>query len=183
MIFLWRLVLSTPVYAQAYCALRNPNEAMLTGFPEQTHHHSIVESITRPHITEVLDDADITLHRDEFGQHTLYQIYKHDELLGYIHVRTEPAQWGLMEVAWFISPEITVMGFYIQRCRDPLCQTLDTGPFADSLLGLTGMELIERIREYDSERTGDLEFLQRSVLKSGAKALLLTPVVWGLDEE
>ena len=183
MIFLWGLLFSTPVYAQAYCELRNPNEAMLTGFPEQTHHHSIVGNITKNEIAEIVDETNIQLHHNEFGRHTLYQIYNNDDLLGYIQVRTEPAQWGLMEVAWFISPEITVMGFYIQRCRDPLCSKLDQSPFADSLMGMTGAELSQRIFEYDEDNRDGLEFLQQSVLKSGAKALLLTPIVWGLNEE
>ena len=102
------VLLSESVNAVAYCSLRDPVAQIAQLYPGKTNQLSIVKTVddkVRAEVQVALPRND--LHFSELGQHTLYIVMEGKTSLGYVHVRSEQSEWGLVEIAWAINKDLT----------------------------------------------------------------------------
>lgn len=173
----------------AYCALRDPVVTLSELFPDATSHKSIVKVVgeeQRIAVSEQLPPN--VLHFSELGQHTLYVTYKGNEPLGYVHVRSEESEWGLVEIAWALDLDLKVVDYRFQRCRSRARRALETDAFKAQLLGMDVVRMKQLLAA--DQRNVDLakmqvpagaEELAGVLLRCGLKTLLVTQMVWSED--
>ncbi|NTS78489.1 hypothetical protein HR060_16720 [Catenovulum sp. SM1970] len=190
-LFFLTLVFSSQLWAEAYCGLRDPVSIISKLYPSFTGFRSIVRTIdaeTRIQVAKELPG--MPLHFGELGRHTLYVIQRNNNILGFVHVRSEQSRWGLIEVAWAITPDMKIKSYEFQRCRHTDRKMLET-KLAKSLF--SGKSLSELMSEYDFNENkvrsqfydgidydGDLAI---SVFKCAMKTLLVTQLVWQQEIE
>ncbi len=174
------------VFAEAFCALRDPMAQIKQLFPEKTSQLSIVKAINddiRQQVQTKLPNND--LHFGELGRHTLYVIFKEQQILGYIHVRSEQSFWGLVEVIWAIDRDFTIIDFAFQRCRSPKKTLIEQSEFRQMFIGKN----LQQLQTYLSadgvsanrlllEQAKRAPELANVLLRCALKTLLLTQLVW-----
>ena len=174
-------------YSEAYCALRDPVETINKLYPDSNTYRSIVRVIdqdVRANVGELMPAS--TLHFSELGQHTLYVIFDNKEApMGYVHVRSEESEWGLVEVAWAIDTNMRIADFHFQRCRSMHKKALQYPAFKTQLIGKNFEELSALLAEdgisINAEKvqvSDDATLLATAVIRSGLKTLLVTQFAW-----
>ena len=123
------------VEGQAYCALRDPTRQIHQIFPEATSHRSIVRTVDKTARAATLEKLPVPIYFSELGRHTLYVAMKGKTPLGYVHVRSERSDWGLMEVAWGLNLNLEIVDYRFQRCRSPLEEQFESDAFRAQLQG------------------------------------------------
>ena len=175
--------------AVAYCSLRDPVAQMLELYPNKTSQLSIVKTVDadiRTQVQVALPNND--LHFSELGQHTLYVVMDGKSLLGYIHVRSEQSDWGLVEIVWAIATDMTISNFVFQRCRSPKKQLAEQSTFKEIFIGKNYSQL-KSLLSNDGKTVNNSVLVQADgaselvnvVLRCALKTLLLTEVLWGDD--
>ncbi len=184
---LFLLAIPGSAAGQAYCALRDPIRSIYRLFPDADSHVSIVREVSNEARQEVGRRLPFTLHSTELGTHTIY-VAQHDGVAeGIVHVRSEPSEWGLVEVAWAIDTELRITGFEIQRCRSRQREAVEAEAFRNQLTGASSDELRRLIGSDGTIRAEVLEVppearvLAAALVRSGLKTLEVTPVVWAED--
>jgi hypothetical protein len=181
-------LLLPPVAAgQAYCALRDPTPQIFSLYPEAKSYRSnvgVVDDKTRREVGSLLS---FSLHSRELGQHTLYIAMAGKQQLGMVHVRSEPSDWGLVEIAWSIDVAGRISDFRFQRCRGGACKDLDSEPVRSMMRG-RGLKELRGLLSADSESlaaaelpnmSGEQRRLAAVLVRSAAKTLAVTKIVWG----
>jgi hypothetical protein len=182
------IALPGTLWAMPYCALRDPAHQLFDMFPLANNYQSIVHTVDDSARQSIAAELPFTLHRRELGEHTLYVPLRKAQPLGIVHVRSEPGEWGLIEIAWALDLDLRIRDFRFQRCRGPGCDTLPTGAFLDALRGRTLSE-IKRLLSDDGTAlrrpvpgiSADEAKLAVTVLRSAAKTVAVTDRVWGAD--
>jgi hypothetical protein len=177
-----------PAQAMPYCALRDPTHQLFDMFPLAGNYRSIVHAVDDNARRSIGAELPFTLHARELGQHTLYIPLQKSRPLGLVHVRSEPGEWGLVEIAWALDLNMRVRDFRFQRCRGPGCVELPTGAFLDAIRG-QDLASVKRLLSDDGSTlrqpiTGVSEAqtpLAITVLRSAAKTIAVTRRVWGDD--
>jgi len=175
------------VEAVAYCSLRDPVAQIEQLFPQKTNQLAIVKTVgedTRALVKIALPSND--LHFNELGRHTLYIAMLGKEPLGYVHVRSEQSDWGLVEIVWAIDKDLRITNFVFQRCRSPKKKIAQSSSFKDMFIGKNYQELKELL-SYDGitakqsvlENAQEAPELANVVLRCALKTLLLTEMLWG----
>jgi len=176
-------------HGEAYCSLRDPVTQIRTLFPTKTNQLSIVKRVDeriRKQVKKSLPRNN--LHFSELGKHTLYVALNKRKILGYVHVRSEQSQWGLVEIAWAINSDLTIKGFSCQRCRNPKRNLLEQPQFKQlfidknfqqlklmlSIDGTNAKNEITSQAQHSSELTS-------IVLRSALKTLLITDLLWSKE--
>jgi hypothetical protein len=174
--------------AEAFCALRDPVSSIYTLYPSATAYQSIVRTVnsqTREHIITHLPH--FNLHFSEMGRHTLYVALQDGRKIGYVHMRSEQSQWGLVEVAWALNLDLSVKDFVFQRARNPSRKFLETPSFKSQLSGRNFNALQTLLHspfaEFSAPLFTDKDALQLAsvVVKSAMKTLLITEQAWRED--
>lgn len=175
--------------AQAFCALRQPHRAQQRLFPESSSLETFTDEVTSAHRAEVKSELKFTVHQAELGLHTLYAAFKGEgeskEHIGYIHVRSEEGEWGLIEITWALTPDLKIRDFFFQRCRDlardevqkDLFKSFLKGKSSDDLrpaLSKEGTALSSPIKGLTEEAQG----LAYRLVRSALKTLAVTKAVW-----
>ena len=179
--------LSDIVQAEAYCSLRDPIAQIAQLYPKKTNQLSIVKEVnsdTRALVKMALPKND--LHFSELGKHTLYVAMNGIKPLGYIHVRSEQSEWGLVEIVWAIDKNLTIINFVFQRCRSPQKQLINNDTFKAMFIGKSYQEL-KLLLSNDGitanklllDKAQDAPELANVVLRCALKTLLLTDIIWG----
>ncbi|MDH4023038.1 MAG: hypothetical protein OEW88_06770 [Gammaproteobacteria bacterium] len=183
----WTAV-SAPAHAMPYCALRDPAHQLFDMYPLANTYRSIVHTVDDNARASVSAALPFTLHARELGEHTLYVPLQKTHSLGIVHVRTEPGEWGLVEIAWALDLDLRVRDFRFQRCRGPGCDTLPAGAFLDLLRGRQLPEIRELLSDDGTALrnrlpgvSADEQALAVTVLRSAAKTIAVTGTVWGVD--
>jgi len=180
------LLPSQSAQAEAYCALRDPVETIQKLYPGATSHRSIVRVIdetTRNAVAKEIPPN--TLHFSELGKHTLYIVFRHMQPLGYVHVRSEASDWGLVEVAWAIDTDLRIKDFAFQRCRCRHKGMIEEQAFRSQLWGRDAKG-IQALLEVGSQRVDMTQLkvdkkaasLAETVVRSGLKTLVVTELAW-----
>ena len=182
------LILPTNSRAEAFCALRDPVTSIYQLYPEATSFRSIVRTVnetTRNHVINHLPN--MSLHFSEMGRHTLYVALQDGKELGYVHVRSEKSQWGLVEVAWALNLDLSIHDFNFQRARNPSRHFIETPEFKSQLTGrnFSAMKtlMMQPFAEHAQPLFTDKDALQLAsvVIQSGLKTLLITEQAWKSD--
>lgn len=191
LMLLTNLCLPMQVSAEAYCALRDPVEAIRFLYPHANSHRSIVRAIDSEVREKIMEELSFSLHFNELGKHTLYTILKGGETIGFVHVRSELAPWGLMEVAWALSPDLALDNFMFQRCRSAICapETIS------EILSLLGGKSLDEIKDYliDGGEALTSSIAQQvkienkvfvaSLIRSALKTIAVTGIAWKEEVE
>ena len=176
------------VNAEAFCALRDPVNSIYQLYPKATSYQSIVRTVnqqTREHIITHLPN--FNLHFSEMGRHTLYVALQDGEKIGYVHVRSEQSQWGLVEVAWALNLDLSVKDFVFQRARNPSRKYLETPDFKSQLMGRNFHTLKTLIKspfaEFSAPLFTDTDALKLAtvIVQSAMKTVLITEQAWSDD--
>lgn len=173
--------------AVAYCSLRDPVTQIKQLYPDKTNQLSIVKMVDdniRAQVQVALPRND--LHFSELGQHTLYIVKEGNKSLGYVHVRSEQSEWGLVEIAWAIDKDLRISNFVFQRCRSPKKKVAQQQRFRDIFIGKNYQELKELLnsdgvtaKEEVLDQAKPASELANVMLRCALKTLLLTEVLWG----
>lgn len=164
------LTAALPASAKPFCALRDPSHTIFELFPEADNYYSLVEKVDKGTKEAVLGLIPFTIHNKEIGKHTIYVAQKDGVPVGIVHVRTEPGEWGLVEIAWALHMDLKVRDYRFQRCREAGCD-------ADPSQVVLHKDLQELLAAYN-ENT-DASGLPQTVLKSAMKTVAITQLVWG----
>jgi len=186
LLLLLLLLVINNCFADAFCSLRDPVSQINTLYPNHESYLSFVKKIdnqTRKIVQENLPNND--LHFGELGQHTLYVVVEKQNTVGYVHVRSEQSDWGLVEIVWAIDVNFNIVDFTFQRCRSPEKAELVKNEFKKVIIGRD----FEQLKQYlakDGISANQTLFSQINtdsklvsvVLRCALKTLLLTKVVW-----
>lgn len=175
------------VFAEAYCSLRDPVAQIKQLYPQKTNQLSIVKTVdshTRKQVKLALPSND--LHFSELGRHTLYVAMKGTEVLGYVHVRSEQSQWGLVEIIWALDKNLQIKNFTFQRCRSPKRKAIDNENFKNVFIG-KNYEQLKTLLSSDGvtannillDKAENAPELGSVVLRCALKTLLITELLWG----
>ena len=179
--------LSGDVKAIAYCSLRDPVAQIAQLYPQKSNQLSIVKMVDdniRAQVQVALPSND--LHFSELGQHTLYIAMSGKEALGYIHVRSEQSDWGLVEIVWAIDKDLKISNYVFQRCRSPKKKMAEQSDFKAIFIGKNYQQLKALLS--DDGITAKKDVLDKAknapelanvVLRCALKTLLLTEILWG----
>ena len=180
---------AAPASAQAFCALRHPHRAQQLLFPGSDDLESFSEQVTIEHREAVLRELSFSIHKKELGLHTLYAVFKgngEDRVhLGYIHVRSEEGEWGLIEVAWGLYPDLSVKKFVFQRCRETAKREAQGELFEKFLHRKDKAELRayldtsgENLKSPIPGLSEEAQDLGRRLIRSALKTISVTRHVW-----
>jgi hypothetical protein len=191
---MWRvmtlIVLMTAVsqaYAVAFCSLRDPVQQIQQMYPGYTDFSSEIRDLKPSIALEYIQKSGlpIAVHAKEIGKHTLFYIQEGDNMSGIVHVRSEPGRWGLIEIAWSLSPEGTIQDFLFQRCRGGDCKNAETLAVKDQFKGLNVTSVGSLFNEAGEVIPQSLPIQQafyETLVKSAAKTLVLTQAFWSVPQ-
>ena len=178
-------ILSSPVFAVAYCALRDPTDAIHHFYPSVVKYEALdgtVDESVRDHLADKLND----LHFNEFGTHTLYAVYDLSGSAGFVHARTEKGDFGLDELVWSLSPNLTIADFRYQRTRSRHFKEIESAEFIAWLEGKNEDELAQLLTKEGDALVARPDFLPEAseelavtAIRSAIKTILVTRFVWG----
>lgn len=172
------------VEARAFCALRDPINSIKFLFPESDQHRSIVKAINADIRDEISERLPFTLHFNELGKHTLYAIYTGKKPIGFVHVRSELTEWGLVEIAWGLDTSLTVRSVQFQRCRIPDCEGKHLADVLNLTVGKSYGEILKYISQDGKsllpEVAGKLSApsFAFAAIKSALKTITITSIAW-----
>ncbi len=173
----------------AFCSLRDPVETIGALFPEATSHKSIIKVVGEAERAAVSARMPPnTLHFSELGQHTLYVAFQQGRPLGYVHVRSEESDWGLVEVAWALDTDLNIRDFKFQRCRSSQRKAIEAEGFRSQLRGLNFTTLRPLLNDSGMDINPNridvpvgAESLAAVVVRCGLKTMLATELAWAED--
>lgn len=153
--------------AQAFCSLRDPNSYVRDFFPDSTSYKSIVRKISRELARKISSEKGVRFDPREFGNHTLYVVYKNKEIMGYLQAHSEVVDWGVAEVVWSLDKEGRLLKFGFQRCRSPQRKVVEAEAVQKLFRGLDEAGLRTRL-----EKDGVDGLLREAGLTSRSEKLL-----------
>ena len=170
---------------EAFCALRDPEREIRLLAPEYRRHVSLVRTITTESRAQILKEVPFSMHFDELGQHTLYVVLGEEGVLGYVHVRSEAFEWGLVRIAWMMNTDLEIIDYRFQRCRSRWRGKLEEPAVAKYLVRQTMDELKGMlVRGRGGLRGGAVplpagaEALMAVLVQSALKTRIATRIVW-----
>ncbi len=190
-LFILFSLLPAQVFAQAYCALRDPASHIQQLYPDSNQFRSIVKTVdesARDYVAENMPPN--ALHFGELGRHTLYVALRDKEILGLVHVRSEESRWGLVEIAWSMDLGLKVQDYSFQRCRSRVRKVMEANNIKDQFRGKTFSEM--KVFLAEDGRSANREALNvpdnaaelaAVVVRNGLKTLLVTRQVWAMEIE
>ena len=186
LLFLTLVLSPATAFGQAYCSLRYPISSLQDSFPEFTNFRSIVREVDSTHRANILETLPFTIHENELGTHTLYMVFAdEDELVGFVHVRTERSRWGLTEIAWAFNVDLEIVDMHFQRVRDANRGYIESEAFQKEIRGKNFDELRalltkngEAINEALLVIPREAQELALSVIRSALKTISATQSVW-----
>lgn len=181
--------LNSEAHAQAFCALRQPHRAQQKLFPESDSLATYTDEVTEEHRRQVKKELSFTIHTAELGLHTLYAVFKGEgaqkKHIGYIHVRSEEGEWGLIEITWALSPDLKIRDFTFQRCRDVGRDEVQQESFKSVLRHKSAQELRPLLTSEGGALqtpikglSQDAQGLAYRLVRSALKTIAVTRAVW-----
>jgi len=156
-------------------------------FPEADGYKCITRNVDLADRRRVEQRLTFKIYFDELGEHCLTVAFRGRRPVGLIYRRKEEADWGLTEIAWHITLDLRVVGFQFIRGRNRHIRALEQSRFAASLANADLGKVLARVAEHErgehAERNKEITSLERTTLRSAAKALIVTEVVWEREIE
>jgi hypothetical protein len=179
------------LYAAVGCDLNDPDRDVKRLFPESTSYKTLYVSIAKkggePLLRKVearLGDTFKGLYETADVPYTMYQIFRGEELIGYIHGVNQKGQYGGIQVFLALDATGVIRGFYLQKLTSKAARLFREPAFGAQFVGLslkefgaydvvTGAEdppgRISRIK--NPEPAAETDF--RAVLRAAKKNLIL----------
>lgn len=179
-------LLAQETLAKPFCSLRDPVTQIGDLFPTYTSYKSVTKEVSIEAASEVQDKlfSDLRLHSKEIGKHTIYYVYRDEIQIGLVHVRTERGPWGLVEIAWAMTPEGDIKDYRFQRCRGGPCQQAESEINRKFFSGLSFEELSDlyaadrKINPVKVTLSPDADSLSSTLIESARKTVALTSLLW-----
>lgn len=141
-VFLWLGFL--PLFAAVGCDLNDPDRDVKRLFPESTGYRTIYVSISQKggesllqQVEERLGDRFQGLYETPDVPYTMYQIFRGQELIGYIHGVNQKGQYGGIQVFLALDLEGTIRSFYFQKLTSRQAKSLRDPEFGEQFVGLS----------------------------------------------
>ena len=113
---------------------------------------------------------------------------ENQQALGYVHVRSEQSQWGLIEIVWALDKNLHIINFVFQRCRSPKKSIVNEQTFKNMFIGKSYTQLKQLLNSDGVTANERLLIhakgaadLANAVLRCALKTLLITDILWGED--
>lgn len=155
---------------------------VFSAFPEADAYSSISRDIKQKHRNQIEKRLPFKVHFNEIGKHSLLVAFRGRRPVGFVYCRTEEAEWGLITIAWHMTLDQRVIGFQFLRGRNRHIKTLGRSRFATDLGGASFDQVAQLLAKHDkkthSQKDKSLTSIERTTLRSGAKALAVIESVW-----
>ena len=190
-VFLCMTVLCGPAFGAVGCDLNDPDRDVSRLFPSSTGYKTQYLSVKtaggEPLLTRIearLGDKFKGLYETIDVPYTLYEIYKGNEKIGYIHGVNQKGEYGGIQVFLSIGPDAKIKALYIQKLTSKSARELRSKDFGAQFAGLS----LKDFSDYDpvtgkAPETSPVSRLKppssaagkdfRSVLRSVKKNLIL----------
>jgi hypothetical protein len=197
--FLWKstfccvlvYLIVSPLFAAVGCDLNDPDRDVKRLFPESTGYKTLYVSIAQKGGKALLRQVEARL-GDHFRglyettevPYTMYQVFRGEELIGYIHGVNQKGQYGGVQVFLALDLEGTIRAFYFQKLTSQYAKSLRDAKFGEQFVGLnlrdfydydvvshqaTGESRVARIQNPAPEAESDF----RAALRAAKKNLIL----------
>ena len=179
------------LYAAVGCDLNDPDRDVKRLFPESTGYKTLYVSIAKKGGEALLKEVEGRLGDTFKGlfetadvPYTMYEIYKGQDLVGYIHGVNQKGTYGGLQVFLALDREGVIRGFYYQKLTSKAARPFREPAFGNQFIGLslkdfsrydvvTGKEEpvgpVSRIKNPDPESEQDF----RATLRATKKNLIL----------
>ena len=179
------------LYAAVGCDLNDPDRDVKRLFPESTGYKTLYVSIAKKGGEALLKEVEGRLGDTFKGlfetadvPYTMYEIYKGQDLVGYIHGVNQKGTYGGLQVFLALDREGVIRGFYYQKLTSKAARPFREPAFGNQFIGLslkdfsrydvvTGKEEpagpVSRIKNPDPESGQDF----RATLRATKKNLIL----------
>lgn len=150
-LLLW-FALTVPALAAVSCELNYPASDVARLFPESTSFNKTYFSFERPGGNALLRKVEArlgglpALFAPLNVPYTLYEIYKGNKKVGYVHGVNQKGQFGVLEVFVSLDMDGMVKSFYIQRMAGQWTKKFTTAKFGRQFVGLT----LKDFEKYDA---------------------------------
>ena len=182
------LLITPEIYAETFCALRDPTDSILNLFPDYSSYRSLVKDVSADAKRLLQKYLPFKFHYKEFGKHTLYVVFNDQMPIGIIHVRPEKGQWGINEIVWALDMDFKIIGFKFQRCRCITKNEVESTEFMQLLHGQNWQTLniflsasTDVINGLTTTISNESRSLALTVIRSAIKASLTTSLIWGKE--
>ncbi len=185
------LAVAAPLRGAVGCDLNDPDRDVKRLFPESTGYKTFYVSVSRKggdallrEIEARLGDAFHGLYETADVPYTMYEIYKGQDLIGYIHGVNQKGTYGGIQVFLALDREGTIKAFYVQKLTSRAAKAFRDPAFGAQFVGLslkdfyaydvlTGKEdppgRVAKIRNPDPASEADF----RAALRATKKNLIL----------
>jgi len=138
------LAAAAALYAAVGCDLNDPDRDVKRLFPESTGYKTLYVSIARKggdallrEIERRFGDTFKGLFETADVPYTMYEIYKGDRLIGYIHGVNQKGQYGGIQVFLALDAEGTIRAFYFQKLTSRAAKLFREPAFGKQFEGLS----------------------------------------------
>ncbi len=134
------------------CDLNDPDRDVKRLFPASTGYKTLYVSISKKGGDELLKKIEARL-GDRFTglfetadvPYTMYEIYKGQDLIGYIHGTNQKGTYGGLQVFLALDTAGVIRGFYIQKLTSKAAKAFRSLAFGEPFIGLS----LEDFYKYD----------------------------------
>lgn len=138
------LAAAAPLRGAVGCDLNDPDRDVKRLFPESTGYKTFYVSISRKGGDALLREIEARLGDTFHGlfetadvPYTMYEIYKGQELIGYIHGVNQKGTYGGIQVFLALDREGTIKAFYIQKLTSKAGKAFREPAFGAQFVGLS----------------------------------------------
>ena len=131
------------VQAAVGCDLNDPDRDVARLFPESTGYKTSYLSLDKlggealmKEIEKRLGDSFQGLYETVDVPYTLYEIFKGEEKIGYIHGVNQKGRYGGIQVFLVLDMEGTIRSFYFQKLTSKAAKELRKPEFGEQFIGL-----------------------------------------------
>lgn len=132
------------LWAAVGCDLNDPDRDVKRLFPESTSYKTIYVSIAKKGGDELLKkiearlgDAFTGLFETADVPYTMYEIYKGQALIGFIHGANQKGTYGGLQVFLALDPQGVIKAFYFQKLTSRAAKAFRDPAFGAQFVGLS----------------------------------------------
>jgi len=185
------LAAAAVLHAAVGCDLNDPDRDVKRLFPDSTGYKTLYVSIAKKGGDTLLKEVETRLGDTFKGlfetadvPYTMYEIYKGQDLVGYIHGVNQKGTYGGLQVFLALDREGVIRGFYYQKLTSKAARLFREPAFGNQFIGLSLKDFsrydvvtgraepagsVSRIKNPDPEAEQDF----RATLRAAKKNLIL----------
>lgn len=161
--------------------------ALFRAFPEADAYSCIRRDVDQAARIAIEQRLPFKVHFNELGEHELLVAFRGRRPVGLVYLRTEEAEWGLVDIAWHLTLDLRLLDFEYVRGRNRHQRALEQSPLARDLNGanfdaVTTL-LARRTDAGQLQRKEGADALAVTTLRSAAKTLAVVEIVWAEEIE